>query len=171
MPPIEGNCSAKADLVASRSELRRSPAVAEALLPPAEAGYSGGTGEQGMMRAFAVTVGVLAVFAAQAGSADAATRRQPAQPPAMRTASGTVIQPSRTIIHDQYGRTTVIVIPRRSYLDTGTEVSIGDRKFTDYAFPPGGDPGRSEFWFIGPDFSGANGYPLPRAFVTPGAPF
>lgn len=126
------------------------------------------------MRASAVTAAVLAVFAAQAGSADAAARRQPPQPqqPAvMRTASGTVIQPSRTIIHDQYGRTTVIVIPRRSYLETGTEVSVGDRKFTDYAFPPGGDPGQSQFWFIGPDVSGSNGYPLPRAFVTPGAPF
>ena len=121
------------------------------------------------MRAFAVTVAVLAVFAA--GSADAATKRQPPQPPVMRTASGTVIQPSRTIIHDQYGRTTVIVIPRRSYLETGTEVSVGDRKFSDYAFPPGGDPGQSQFWFIGPDFSGSNGYPLPRAFITPGAPF
>jgi hypothetical protein len=41
----------------------------------------------------------------------------------------------------------------------------------DYAFPPGGDPGQSSFWFIGPDTSGANGYPLPRAFITPGAPF
>ena len=122
------------------------------------------------MRAFAVTVAVLAVCAAQACSADAATRRQPPQPPVMRTASGTVIQPSRTIIHDQY-RTTVIVIPRRSYLDTGTEVSVGDRKFTDYAFPAGGDPGQSSSWFIGPDFSGSNGYPLPRAFITPGAPF
>jgi hypothetical protein len=121
------------------------------------------------MRAFAVTVAALAVFAAQAGSADAATRRP--QPGVMRTASGTVIQPSRTIIHDQYGRTTVIVIRPRSYLETGTEVSVGDRKFTDYAFPPGGDPGQSSFWFIGPDMSGANGYPLPRAFITPGAPF
>lgn len=125
------------------------------------------------MRAFAVTIAVLAAFAAQAGSADAATRRaqpQP-QPGVMRTASGTVIQPSKTIIHDQYGRTTVIVIRPRSYLETGTEVSIGDRKFMDYAFPPGGNPGESSFWFIGPDMSGANGYPLPRAFITPGAPF
>jgi hypothetical protein len=122
------------------------------------------------MRAFAVTVAALVVFAA--GSADAATKRQPLQqPPVMRTASGTVIQPSRTIIHDQYGRTTVIVIRPRSYLETGTEVSVGDRKFMDYAFPPGGDPGQSQFWFIGPDVSGSNGYPLPRAFITPGAPF
>jgi hypothetical protein len=138
-------------------------------LPQAEAGYTGGKGERGAMRAFAVTVAVLAVFAA--GSADAATRRQPQQPPVMRTASGTVIQPSRTIIHDQYGRTTVIVIRPRSYLETGTEVSVGDRKFMDYAFPAGGDPGQSQFWFIGPDVSGSNGYPLPRAYITPGAPF
>jgi hypothetical protein len=89
----------------------------------------------------------------------------------MRTASGTAIQPSRTIIRDQYGRTTVIVIPRRSYLDTGTEVSVGDRKFTDYAFPAGGDPGQSSFWFIGPAVGGDLGYPMPRAFITPGAPF
>jgi hypothetical protein len=141
-------------------------------LQPDEAGYTAGKGERGIMRAFAVTVAVLAVFAAQAGSADAATKRQqPQQPPVMRTANGTVIQPSRTIIHDQYGRTTVIVIRPRSYLETGTEVSVGDRKFMDYAFPPGGDPGQSQFWFIGPDMSGANGYPLPRAFVTPGAPY
>jgi hypothetical protein len=140
-------------------------------LPPAEAGYSAVKEERGAMRAFAVTAAVLAVFAAQAGSADAATRKPQPQPPVMRTASGTVIQPSRTIIHDQYGRTTVIVIRPRSYLETGTEVSVGDRKFTDYAFPPGGNPGESQFWFIGPDMSGANGYPLPRAFVTPGAPF
>ena len=89
----------------------------------------------------------------------------------MRTASGTVIQPSRTIIHDQYGRTTVIVIPRRSYLETGTEVSVGDRKFMDYAFPPGGDPGQSSVLVHRPRRSGTNGYPLPRAFITPGAPF
>jgi hypothetical protein len=158
-------------LAASRPEPGALPAVAGALLPPAEAGYTGGKEQRGIMRALAVTVAALAVFAAQAGSADAATKRQRPQPPVMRTASGTVIQPSRTIIHDQYGRTTVIVIPRRSYLDTGTEVSVGDRKFTDYAFPAGGDPGQSQFWFIGPDFSGSNGYPLPRAFITPGAPF
>jgi hypothetical protein len=161
----------KAYLTASKPEPGAPKAVAEALLPPTEAGYTGRTGERGTMRGFAVTIAALAVFAAQAGSADAATRKTPQQPGVMRTASGTVIQPSRTIIRDQYGRTTVIVIPRRSYLETGTEVSVGDRKFMDYAFPAGGDPGQSSFWFIGPDFSGANGYPLPRAFITPGAPF
>ena len=89
----------------------------------------------------------------------------------MRTANGTVVEPSKTIIRDEHGRTTVIVIPRRSYLDTGTEVSLGDRKFTDYAMPPGGDPGHAQFWFIGPAVGGDLGYPMPRAFITPGAPF
>ena len=36
----------------------------------------------------------------------------------------------------QQGRTRVYV-SRRSWLDAGTEVLPGDRKFTDYAFPPG----------------------------------
>jgi hypothetical protein len=30
-----------------------------------------------------------------------------------------------------------IVVEPRSFLDAGTEVLPGDRKFTDYAFPPG----------------------------------
>src|SRR5689334_4903755 len=33
-----------------------------------------------------------------------------------------------------------IVVQRRSYLDAGTEVLPGERKFTDYAFPPGYSP-------------------------------
>jgi hypothetical protein len=36
----------------------------------------------------------------------------------------------------QRGRTRVYVT-RRSWLDAGTEVRPGERKFTDYAFPPG----------------------------------
>jgi hypothetical protein len=35
----------------------------------------------------------------------------------------------------QQGRTRIYV-SRRSWLDGGTEVNPGDRKFTDYAFPP-----------------------------------
>jgi hypothetical protein len=34
-------------------------------------------------------------------------------------------------------RARVVVAPR-SFLDAGTEVKPGDRKFTDYAFPAGG---------------------------------
>jgi hypothetical protein len=114
----------------------------------------------------AVVVAALAVAAGAVGSADAASKKYLPQP-VMRSAAGTVIEPTKTIIHDGYGHTTVIVIPRRSYLDTGTEVSIGDRGFRDYAFPPGGDPGRSN-WFIGPDTGGHGAYPLPTLGSIPG---
>jgi len=33
-----------------------------------------------------------------------------------------------------------ITVDRRSFLDAGTEVLPGERKFTDYAFPPGHTP-------------------------------
>jgi hypothetical protein len=36
----------------------------------------------------------------------------------------------------QQGPRTRIYVTRRSWLDAGTEVLPGDRKFTDYAFPP-----------------------------------
>ena len=117
------------------------------------------------MRKFAVIVAAMAVMAAQAGPAGAATRKP--QPVVMRSAAGTVIEPTKTIIHHPNGTTTVIVIPRRSYLDTGTEVSIGDRGFMDYMLPPGGDPGRPN-WFIGPDVGGAGRYPLPGLGSIPG---
>ncbi len=99
----------------------------------------------------------------------------PAPPPVQRSVAGTIIQPTTTIIHGSDGRTTVIVIPqRRSYLDTGTEVSVGDRNFMSYAFPPGGDPGRPN-WFAGPDVQGTGRYPLPSAFdgmgINPNTPY
>jgi hypothetical protein len=95
--------------------------------------------------------------------------------PVERTASGTIIQPTTTIIPDGTGRARVIVIPRRrSYLDTGTEVSVGDRNFQDYVLPPGGDPGWP-YWFFGPDVQGTGRYPLPSAFdgtgINPNTPF
>ncbi len=37
----------------------------------------------------------------------------------------------------QAGPRTRVYISRRSWLDAGTEVLPGERKFTDYAFPPG----------------------------------
>ena len=70
------------------------------------------------------------------------------QPIVERSASGTIIQPTTTIVPDGTGHARVIVIPRRrSYLDTGTEVSVGDRKFNDYFSWPGGDPGRPNTLF------------------------
>jgi hypothetical protein len=129
------------------------------------------------MRSRAVIAAASAVALASvvvAAPAGAATKKPP-QHVVERSAAGTIIQPTTTIIHDQYGHTTYIVIPRqRSYLDTGTEVSVGDRDFQDYEFPPGGDPGRPN-WFAGPDVQGAGRYPLPSAFdglgINPNTPF
>jgi hypothetical protein len=126
------------------------------------------------MRVYAVFAAAVAVLAAAPGSGDAATKKKP--PLVQRSAAGTVIEPTKTILHDQYGHTTVIVVPRRSYLDTGTEVSVGDRGFKDYMLPPGGDPGRSSSWFIGPDSTNALGgfspaWPLYIPGVNPNTPF
>jgi hypothetical protein len=39
---------------------------------------------------------------------------------------------------DEYGRRrTRIILQKRSFLDAGTEVLPGERKFSDYAWPPG----------------------------------
>lgn len=42
----------------------------------------------------------------------------------------------------QSGPRTRIYVTKRSWLDAGTEVLPGDRKFTDYALPPGYSFGR-----------------------------
>ena len=51
---------------------------------------------------------------------------------------------------------------------------MGDRSFQDYVLPPGGDPGRPN-WFFGPDLQGRGSYPLPSAFdgtgINPNTPF
>jgi hypothetical protein len=123
----------------------------------------------------AASAAILA-WAIPAGAATKATKKvSPQQPAVERSASGTIIQPTMTIIPGPNGQRTVIVIPRqRSYLDTGTEVSVGDRGFHDYIEFPGGDPGRPN-WFYGPDVQGAGRYPLPSAFdglgINPNTPF
>ena len=124
----------------------------------------------------AVFSGLCAAVLAATAMPAAAAKKQPLTPqPVERSASGTIIQPTTTIIPDGNGHNKVIVIPRRrSYLDTGTEVSIGDRTFRDYVLPPGGDPGRP-YWFYGPDVQGAGRHPLPSAFdgtgLSPNTPF
>lgn len=123
-----------------------------------------------------VAAGLAVLSAAVAAPATAATKRQLAQQqpvPVERSASGTIIQPTTTILPDGRGRVRVIVIPRRSYLDTGTEVSVGDRSFHDYVAFPAGDPGHQN-WFFGPDVQGKGHYPLPGPFdggVGSGSPF
>jgi hypothetical protein len=110
-------------------------------------------------------MGVFSAVVALAIPANAQTGQTKRHSPAevARSASGTVIQPTTTILPDGQGHVRVIVIPRRSYLDTGTEVSVGDRKFHDYVQLPGGDPGHQN-WFFGPDVQGKGSYPLPGPF-------
>src|SRR3981081_2570153 len=44
--------------------------------------------------------------------------------------------PSGPNVSYQQGPRTRIYVTKRSWLDAGTEVLPGDRKFTDYAYPP-----------------------------------
>ena len=117
------------------------------------------------MRKLAVIAAILAIAAANLAPANAAVKKR--HPRVVYSEGRTVVQPTRTIIHHPDGRTTIYVTPRRSYLDTGTEVSVGDRHFRDYMLPPDGDPGRSN-WFYGPDQTGSGGMPLPRPYYIPG---
>src|ERR1700739_4724135 len=109
--------------------------------------------------AFGIAVAVLVI----SGSAKAETKKYP---PVYGSAAGTIIPPTRTIIHHPDGTTTVIV-QRRSYLDPGTEVPVGYGSPLDYAFPPGGDSGRP-YWFSGPDQHAIGGLPLAQPFLLPG---
>ncbi len=136
---------------------------AKALLLCAQAGYTAEEGKRGDMRAFVIIAVALVASAALATGAHAAKRRHPV---VERSAAGTVIQPTRTIIHNPDGTTTIIVTPRRSYLNPGTGVSPGDGSYLDYMLPPGGDPGRPNWWY-GPDMSGG-AYMVRRPFYLPG---
>jgi hypothetical protein len=115
-----------------------------------------------------IGIAALAVLSAGAPSAFAQSPPKKNQPPVLRSASGTVIQPTRTIIHNPDGTTTIITVPRRSYLDVGNEVPVGYPRTNDYAFPPGGDPGRP-YWYFGPSEVGAvGGTPLAQPLLIPG---
>jgi hypothetical protein len=63
-----------------------------------------------------------------AGPADAATQKKK-QAASNQSQSTTTGRPRARI-----------TVERRSFLDAGTETLPGDRKFTDYAFPPGHSP-------------------------------
>lgn len=60
----------------------------------------------------------------------------------------------------QAGPRTRVYVTRRSWLDAGTEVLPGERKFTDYAFPPGTSFGQQN-----------NNRPLNRQPLNPGSDF
>ena len=75
-------------------------------------------------------------------------------------------QTERITIIDENGRArTRITVRPRSFLDGGTEVVPGERKFTDYAYPPtymNASP--SAGW----DPTGVHRSPLPMPFQLPG---
>jgi hypothetical protein len=55
-----------------------------------------------------------------------------------------------------------ITVQRRSFLDAGTVVNPGERKFTDYAFPPGYSPTS-----VIDNHAGMHRGPLPGPFDLP----
>ena len=59
-----------------------------------------------------------------------------AQAPQYDKRGHTVYGGGPNVVYQQGPRTRVYV-SKRSWLDGGTEVLPGDRKFTDYAYPPG----------------------------------
>ena len=119
------------------------------------------------MRGIVVGVAAIGIISVLASAAAAQTPNRKKQQVVERSAAGTVIQPTRTIIHNPDGSTTIITVPRRSYLDPGTEVPVGYPGTKDYAFPPGGDPGRP-YWYFGPDTAGIGGTPLAQPWLIPG---
>ena len=65
---------------------------------------------------------------------------------------------------DENGRArTRVTVRPRSFLDGGTEVFPGERKFTDYAFPPGYSP-----MSVIENTAGYHRSPLPGPFDLPG---
>jgi hypothetical protein len=71
-------------------------------------------------------------------------------------------QPDRRVVTIRPG--TQITVYRRSFLDAGTEVLPGERKFTDYVFPPGY---RATTFYLGPNW-GNDRRPLNDPFDLPG---
>ncbi len=81
------------------------------------------------MRSRALCVAALAaLIAGSLAVAAAVPAAAQSEPPAKKPDSARPKAPPR------------VVVEKRSFLDAGTEVKPGQRKFTDYAFPPGYSP-------------------------------
>ena len=59
--------------------------------------------------------------------------------PAFSQSEQRVVYVKKRVYDRNRARSRIVVVPR-SFLDAGTEVLPGDRKFTDYAFPPTHQP-------------------------------
>ena len=114
-----------------------------------------------------VAVGAAALMLAAAPSVaqtgDAARVKQPKSYP-IDPITGYPIPPGRKLVSNRVP--AKVTVTRRSYLDPGTEVPVGYGSHMDYAFPPGGDPGRP-YWYFGPDQSGVGGTPLAQPWLIP----
>ena len=113
-------------------------------------------------RTTVAVMGALVVAAASVSSADAARRR----PAGQQIQSGPV---QRTVYSytDDYGRRrTKIIVQRRSYLDAGTWVLPGQRKYDAYVLPPY----YSAFDVLGPGKGSFDRNPIGARWEFGGAP-
>ena len=85
------------------------------------------------IRGLGLAAMALAVMAMTSVSADAQTRRDRRQAPVGASAAS---------VNSSYmaGPRTRVYVTKRSWLDMGTEVLPGERKYTDYAFPMSPSP-------------------------------
>jgi hypothetical protein len=99
-------------------------------------------------------------------SAAAVTVVALASPADAQTRRGYRDQSERITIIDENGRArTKITVRPRSFLDPGTEVKPGERKFSDYANPPTYMSGSA---YASWDPTGSHRSPLPMPFELPG---
>jgi hypothetical protein len=97
------------------------------------------------------------ITAAMLQAADAAPRK--------RTTTARTSQPTVFVSRDESGRTrTRLIVTPRSYLDGGTEVLPGQRKFTDYVYPLGHRPSSA----LGHNVVTNPPGPIPDPFYLPG---
>jgi hypothetical protein len=107
-----------------------------------------------VMRFAAVALSAVALVVALASAAEAQKRRPYRD------------QTERITIIDENGRVrTRVTVRPRSYLDGGTEVVPGERKFTDYLYPPTYMNGSA---YANWDPTGIHYYPLPNNNYLPG---
>lgn len=85
-------------------------------------------------KTWAVLLATAAVAAISLGAPEASAQTRQRYVEGSQTYDGPPRKPQNYSYKS--GRTRVY-ITRRSWLDAGTEVVPGERKFTDYAFPPG----------------------------------
>lgn len=89
------------------------------------------------MRLMAVAIAVVAASAVLAAPVAEAQSNQAKQTKKRTTTRAVSAPPTVFVSRDETGRTrTRIIVQRRSYLDGGTEVLPGQRKYSDYHTQP-----------------------------------